>query len=297
VLREEDPYRPYLPSSPYVNGANLIQGQSSMPEAHLWGSRHDPRADYFKQANCHFISEFGFLGCPSVASIRKFIPEEHLWPYRDNPYWTLHATSPIPGVDLFDYRVDLLAQQVATFFDHVPENIDDYAFASQVCQAEGLKLIIERFRSQMWRRTGVLWWNIMDGWPQFSDAVVDYYFEKKLAYEFIRRAQEALCLVIRGEENGTLVLVAINDTREDRCLDYCVQDVQSERVVAHGEARAKGDAAVVIATVPDPGDQPGMYRLRWTAGGEVGTNHFLYGKTPYDLTVYRELLAQTYRFL
>ena len=37
----------------------------------------------------------------------------------------------------------------------------------------------------------------MDGWPQFSDAVVDYYFARKLAYYFIQRSQEPLCLVLQ----------------------------------------------------------------------------------------------------
>ena len=27
-------------------------------------------------------------------------------------------------------------------------------------------------------RTGLIWWNLIDRWPQFSDAIVDYYMEK-----------------------------------------------------------------------------------------------------------------------
>jgi beta-mannosidase len=294
VLREEDPFRPYLPSSPYISRQNVILGQSSMPEAHLWGSRHDHRSDYFKQANCHFVSEVGVLSCPPVSSIRKFIPEESLWPFRDNAFWTLHATSPIPGVDLFDYRVHLLAQQVTTLFGRLPDNLEDFVFATQVSQAEAMKSIIERFRSQMWRRTGVLWWNIMDGWPQFSDAVVDYYFERKLAYEFIKRAQEPLCLVIREEEDRSLVLVAVNDTREECRVQYCVSDVQSNEVIAAGEAIASADSAVVLSCLPCPGSESGMYRIRWTYAGTTGMNHFLYGRTTHDLGTYRRLLSESY---
>ena len=27
----------------------------------------------------------------------------------------------------------------------------------------------------LWRRTGIIWWNVIDGWPQISDAVMDWY--------------------------------------------------------------------------------------------------------------------------
>ena len=40
-----------------------------------------------------------------------------------------------------------------------------------------------------------LWWNLLDGWPQVSDAVVDHYFCKKLAYNYIKRSQQPVCLM------------------------------------------------------------------------------------------------------
>ena len=294
VLREEDPARSYLPSSPYVSRETQIKGQATMPEAHLWGFRHDHHADYFKKADCHFISEIGFLGCPPVSSIQRFIPGESLWPPTDNPFWTLHATSPIPSLDLFEYRIKLLSLQITTLFGRVPDNLEEFVFASQACQAEGMKFIIERFRSQMWRRTGVLWWNIIDGWPQFSDAVVDYYFERKLAYSFIKRSQSPLCVVVREEDNGTLVLVAVNETRTDRSIRFEVLDVQSKQVVTHGETVLAGDCAQFLAELQDCGLEQGMYQIRWTSGDEIGCNHFLYGKPPYDLEAYRRLLAESY---
>ena len=50
----------------------------------------------------------------------------------------------------------------------------------RVWKAEAKKFFIESARLRKWRTSGILWWNVIDGWPQFSDAVVDYYFGKKL---------------------------------------------------------------------------------------------------------------------
>ena len=43
--------------------------------------------------------------------------------------------------------------------------LDDFIFASQVSQAEAKKFFIERLRIGKGRRTGILWWNLRDGWP------------------------------------------------------------------------------------------------------------------------------------
>ena len=98
VLRQEDPFRPYLPSSPYLSPEVLARGTASMPEAHLWGARDNYRSEYYQNTSSHFVSEIGFHGCPAPSSVKKFISPDHVWPYSNNPEWKLHSTSPIPGV-------------------------------------------------------------------------------------------------------------------------------------------------------------------------------------------------------
>ena len=50
------------------------------------------------------------------------------------------------------------------------------AAASQITQAEAKKFFIESTRLLKWETSGLLWWNVIDGWPQFSDAIVDHYY-------------------------------------------------------------------------------------------------------------------------
>jgi beta-mannosidase len=226
--------------------------------------------------------------------MKRFLPKEALWPYQDNPYWLLHATSPIPEMDIFDYRVNLLALQTETVFGCVPDNIEEFVTASQICQAEGLKFIIERFRSQMWRRTGVIWWNMIDGWPQFSDAVVDYYFEKKLAFNYVSRSQTPLCLMIREDIDSSLHLVAANDSRIDFDLEFVVTDVGSGRIITRGSAASAADSALELDTVPCAKGAAGMFRIVWTGEKASGVNHFLYGKPPFDLATYQQWLHRAY---
>ena len=68
-----------------------------------------------------------------------------------------------------------MCNQVKTMFGDMAENLPDFARQSQISQAEAMKYFIEKFRLARERAGGIIWWNLIDGWPQISDAVVDYY--------------------------------------------------------------------------------------------------------------------------
>ncbi len=290
VLQMEDPGRPYLPSSPLIDAEAFLTDPAMIPENHLWGPRDYYKGEFYQKSVCHFASEIGYHGCPSPESLREFLSPEKLWPYEGNEEWLLHCTSPVPGCDLFDYRVELMAKQVRAVFGEAPDNLDDYAFASQAVQAEAKKFFIEMFRAAKWRRTGIIWWNLIDGWPQFSDAVVDYYFRPKLAYSFIRRAQRRVALVLREPESDRQELVACNDLREAVDVRFSVEDVQSGEVLASGTGQCPGDAVAGLASIPyDPAKQT-LYAIRWRDVLGDGTSHYLAGTPPFRLEDYRSWL-------
>ena len=276
VLREEDPSRPYLPSSPYVDEAAFASGTRALPEDHLWGPRDYYKSAYYRTAPAHFASEIGYMGCPSVESLRRFLSPEWLWPYTDNPEWLLHATSPFPGVDTHDYRIELMASQVRVLFGVVPERLEDFVFASQTCQAEGLKFFIETFRAGKWRRTGIVWWNLLDGWPQFSDAVVDHYLVRKRAFDVIKRTQAPVCLILREPVGERQELVVCNDTRADEHVDYAVTDVPSGSTLAQGSVLATSDTVARCGSIAAPGQQT-LYLLTWETRWALGAATTLLG--------------------
>lgn len=290
ALRNEDPRRPFLPSSPYISPAAYRKGVRYLPEVHLWGPRDDFKGGYYRGSLCHFASEIGYHGCPDPRSLREFLSEGCLWPYWDNPEWLLHATSPVPGVDLFDYRIELMAAQVRLLFGAVPDNLDDFAYASQCSQAEAMKFFIEMFRSAKWRKTGIIWWNILDGWPQFSDAVVDYYFRRKRAYATIRRSQAPVCMTLREPEDELQELVVCNDTRERVQLRFTVTDAETGAVLLTGAEDAGGDVVTVVGEVPYDPALRRLLLIEWSGPSCGGWNYYLAGERPFDLAWYRGIM-------
>ena len=277
-VREHDISRPYLPSSPYIDETTFLFGNPA--EDHLWGPRDFFKGKYYGTAKCHFASEIGYHGCPSPKSLEKFIPEESMPKEKieeiySNADWLVHAAGMETETEdnPYAYRLPLMVSQVDRIFGSHADNISDYARQSQISQAEAKKFFIEMFRAQKPQKTGILWWNIVDGWPQISDAVVDWYGTKKLAYSFIKRSQAPFLIACaEPDKDGLLPLFATNDGLKDVSVKYKVTNLADGKLLAEGELKMNIGDNEVIARLPQV--KGGFYLIEWT-GSENGSNHFV----------------------
>ena len=176
-----------------------------------------------------------------------------------------------------------MVEQVKILFGESPDTLARFAKASQISQAEALLFFIQHFRSRKGQCTGIIWWNICDGWPQISDAVVDYYYNKKLAYQYIKRVQNPVCLMLEERETGKVGLYGVNDTGTVQSIRYRILRADGS-VVTSGEADLPVDSALEITTLPT-GDIKELWRIEWD-GDFAGFNSFLTGEKPYDLDTY-----------
>lgn len=291
VTFANDPYRPYLPSSPYYAPEVVAaRDESRMPEQHCWGPRDYYKSDFYKQHTAHFVSEIGFHGCPNRAAIEQFLSPDAVWPWQDNEEWIIHCTDAIGKDGPYAYRVALMARQIAEMFGSIPDHLDDFILASQISQAEAKKYFIEMTRLKKWRRTGLIWWNMIDGWPQFSDAVVDYYGGKKLAFHYIRRAQQPVCLMIDEPENWHVRLAAGNDSRADARGTYRVWDADSGETLAFGDYAVPANQNIDLARIPVSRGAQRLFLIEWTVGAERFGSHYLLGSPAFSLDQYRQWL-------
>ncbi len=284
VLELHDFTRPYLPSSPYVSRRNVINNvftQGTLPEDHLWGPRDYFKGKYYTTAAAHFASETGYHGCPSPESLKKYIAPGLLWPMLDetgygNRDWLTHATcvEPEPG-KTYSYRITLMVDQVKNLFADQPEDLDTFARMSQISQAEAKKFFIERFRIDKWNKTGIIWWNLLDGWPQISDAVVDYYGVKKLAFSYICRSQKPVCLILSEPDTaGNYTLFGVNDLPREMELTYTVQDVTTGQLLHSGSAVLPADSSTPLTVLTASAHR--MLQFTWQAAEQQhsGINHY-----------------------
>ena len=294
ILRAEDFTRPYIPSSPYVEESAYNSGITDFVENHLWGPRDYYKSSFYTNTKARFVSEIGYHGCVSPESAALFLSPRFIRLPQNNSQWLAHATSPGDGSnEPYAFRINLMQNQTATLFGNLPENYPDFALASQLSQAEAIKFFIESFRMQKWEKTGLIWWNLIDGWPQFSDAIVDYYFNRKQAYFHIRQSQLPFCMMISEKrENGTRELIAVNDLPYSVSAKFSVIDCSNNAVVTNGTVIVPADGIAIAATIITESEAQGLYYIRWETGEKIEHNHYLYGAPPYPFKDCRRWFAK-----
>lgn len=294
VVHRCDPHRAYVPSSPYVPPS--VAGRPDVwrqtPEQHLWGPRGYFKSPFYAQHSAHFIGEIGYHGCPNASSIHRFVSPEKLWPWQDNDEWQVHSVYHWRHKAIDRDRIQLMANQVQELFETVPEDLETFALASQIVQAEAKKFFIESTRLRRWRTSGILWWNVIDGWPQFSDAVVDYYFGRKLAYHYIWRVQRPVCVMVGEPGPGKYLPIVIgNDSREPAEVRYRVWDADSAETMAEGTFAAPANQNWQVSRIRTYASDRRLYLVAWEVNdGEEFGNHYLAGSPPFSLERYRAWL-------
>lgn len=289
VVTKHDPFRPYLASSPYIcPDVHETQTRCNLPEEHLWGPRDYFKSKFYTNSKAKFVSETGYHGCPSRKSIEKFIDSEFVWPYERNPQWNLHSSDQHNR----DERVMLMANQIRQLFGAVPDNLDDFALASQISQAEAKKFFIERMRIQKPYTSGIIWWNLLDGWPQMSDAVVDYYFEKKLAYDYIKHSQAPFCIMLDEMVDWGHAIVAVNDTLERKEGRFQIVDIETEEMLEQGAFTLAPNGVKTLGKLHLFYSEQRMLLISWETEQGRGVNHYLCGMPAFDFARYQKWLER-----
>ena len=178
-------------------------------------------------------------------------------------------------------------------FGEEPQSLDRFARMSQASQAEAMKFFVERFRSGKWKRTGIIWWNLIDGWPQFSDAVTDYYYARKLAYYVIKRSQQPICLMFREPTDGRLALVGANEYREDVSVSYLVRDLKTGLTVCEGTAMLAKNSAQTVDFAEHLTDGMHFYVMEWTSEKHNGKNYYVCAASPYSFDEYSAFMRES----
>ena len=294
VIWEHDVMHDYLPSSPYVT-RDAFLGKSRQPENHLWGARGYYKVPFYTNSPCLFASEMGYHGCPNRASLERMMTPGCVYPWKKGTFewngeWQTKACNAFgPDAIMRPNRNGLMTNQVAIMFGGVPRDLDTFIAQSQTVQAEAMKTFVELFRSDKFTgKNGLIWWNVRDGWPIISDAVVDYYGGRKRAYWAIRRVQRDQLVMVRDDGR----VIAVNDRLRPVKGHAKIVDKSTGAVRLDADYSVPANAKAEIGRVAWKGH--GVLAISWDADGEKGRNHFLYGEPPFDWAAASRLLEGEY---
>ena len=286
-----DPYRGYVESSPYASDQNFTQRIGTVshfqPETHLYPEIHR-FAQALRSCKSFFIGEVGPLPLNAIAvNERTYARErqraERLWDAPPKRSTNVHQND-----DYFATWRNEGKQACLHYFgqDFRFTQWKDYTLAINLLCAEMFKDVIEYCRVTRWSKTGVIWWSLMDMWPMlFNYSVIDYEYNKKLPYFWIRQSQQNFALMgVRTELDGELALYAANDTRTTRTVQYTVtaySENGSARIIASGICRQEGNSAALIQRIAES-DAPELWVIQWTENGVACFNHVFTQKASFE---------------
>ena len=207
-----------------------------------------------------------------------------------NAQWKNRTVLPYSRLEnewYFPGRLDRSLLQIGMLFGKVELDLDDFIEQSQITQAEAMKFLMEYYRSRKFNgRNGMCWWNVREGWPTITECFVDYYGERKRAFDEMKVAQRDLLAMI--DEDGSVILV--NDTLKDWPCKVTVVDAGTGRVLFDGEGVFPANGVRRLGRIEFEGQ--GVARIIYEVRGQKLRNHYLYGKPPFNFAMVRNLLGK-----
>ena len=190
LIDEICPEIPYVSSSPTTHGGFVDPQNESVGDTHYWDVWHEckPIREYRKHY-FRYLSEFGFQSFPSIKTIAAVtMPDDrNIFSY----IMEKHQRNGTANGKVMSY----LSQ---TFL--YPTSFDTLIYASQLLQAEAMRIAVEHLRANRGRCMGALYWQLNDVWPVVSWSSIDYYGRFKALHYFAKRFFSPV--LISCEETG-----------------------------------------------------------------------------------------------
>ncbi|MFF3389839.1 glycoside hydrolase family 2 protein [Streptomyces sp. NPDC002669] len=201
LVAELDPTRPYTAGSPWSGSWDHHPNDPHHGTHHSWEVWN--RQDYAEyRANVpRFVAEFGWQAPPTMATLRRALPDEELAP--DSPGMVHHQKA--------EEGNEKLNRGVARHFPLPEGDFDRWHYVTQVVQARAVAAGIEHWRSHWPTCSGTVVWQLNDCWPVSSWAAIDGDGRSKPLHHELRRVYADRLLTLQPGD-GSPVLALVNQS-------------------------------------------------------------------------------------
>lgn len=210
ALKEYDPDRFYWPSSPSsgggLYGGKCFNGSSDnhRGDQHFWSVWHSFKPlEEFRKFDFPFCSEYGFESLPPLKTVETFARGKDL--DLCSPVMEAHQKCALGNEKLLFY----VAQMCRT-----PKTFEGMIYATQLVQAESIRLNVEHMRRKRGKCMGSLYWQFNDSNPVISWSAVDYFGREKALYYVTKRFYAPVLVSCLEENINDVQLHISNETTQ-----------------------------------------------------------------------------------
>ena len=245
LVARYDPGAAYWPSSPSGDyeetramNYRVLENGDDVGGNEEFGDTHDysvwtsstllPRVPFSSEEDRHyrFVSEYGFQSMPEMRTIDSFtLPEDRT--STSTPVMTVHQKDPAGYASMLDYIRQYYGQ---------PKDFSSLVYATQVIQAEFIKVVAEHLRRDRPRTMGSIFWQLNDCWPVVSPSSIDYYGRWKALQYYARRFYSPL-LVSSRLKDGSLNVSVVSDETTPTTATLRVRVMKFDGTVLHTDTQ------------------------------------------------------------
>jgi exo-1,4-beta-D-glucosaminidase len=208
---------------------------------------------------------------PPVQSLRKFIPEDKLWPI--NEYWTVHGDGSTERHELQAHLKALNARYGEA------KGVEDFAEKSQVMNYEGERAMYEAYSRNKYVATGILHHDLNNPWPSLVFHLYDTYLRPGGGYFGAKKGCELVHIQYSYDDQS---IVVVNSTyKEVKNLKAKVEVYNldlTKKFEKEATVDAPEDGVAKVLTIPDLAGLSVTYFVRLTlhdtTGHEVSSNFY-----------------------
>ena len=171
-------------------------------DAHYWGVWHDSEPfENLEKKVPRFMSEFGFQSFPEISTIERF---------SDSINWNLN--SEIMKSHQKHPRGNALIKEYMSREYNIPNNFRKFIYASQILQANGMRIGLEAHIRNQPYCMGSLYWQLNDCWPVASWSSRDYYGKWKALHYTVQDVFNPISISLEKTEKNIFNIWVVSDT-------------------------------------------------------------------------------------
>lgn len=180
---------------------------------------------------------------PTLASLKTFIPAEHLWPQDD--VWALHyGGGGFKTLTVFNGAMDASYGK--------PQSVEEYVRTAQTMTFDTERAMFEAYGRNKYTSTGVIQWMLNNAWPSMIWHLYDYYLHAGGGYYGTKKACEPLHIQYSYDDHS----VAIVNSRYEEArqltatvhvYDFDLKELFSKTI----ETAVAADASIKALNIPD----------------------------------------------
>jgi len=210
TFRRHDPSRPYLASTGGVGSEQQIIGKDVVISEICGPSGVKMLGPYAYTPPVYWYTDktlggaYGFntetspgAVVPVLESIKRMIPEEHLWPIDE--FWEFHC-----GLNEFS-TLDRYQEAINRRYGE-PDSVEEFAGKAQALNYELMRPMFEAFRANKGSATGIVQWMLNAAWPKMYWQLYDKYLMPTGAFYAAKKACEPLHLLYNYGDRGIYIV-------------------------------------------------------------------------------------------